>query len=78
MYVSKTFTKFRKSVLYAEYPSNEAQSSIYPNGKHIFPQFIVKFLKMELRKWNGLFEKKSKQEREGRVEDMEFPGISKK
>ena len=45
MYVSKIFTKAKKSVLCAEYPSNQNthQNLIYPNGK----QFIDRFFNIE-------------------------------
>ena len=48
MYVSKTFTKAKKSVLCAEYPSNELKIP-YIQMENIFSQFINKFLKIELR-----------------------------
>ena len=53
MYVSKTFTKAKKSVLYAEYPSNELKISFIQIGEHIFHNLLISSSK--LRKWNIKF-----------------------
>ena len=47
MYVSKTFTEAKKSVLCAEYPSHELKFHL-SKWKTYFFQFIDKFLKTEL------------------------------
>ena len=53
MYVNKTFTKAKKSVLYAEYPSNELKISFIQIGEHIFHNLLISSSK--LRKWNIKF-----------------------
>ena len=53
MYVNKTFTKAKKSVLYAEYPSNELKISFIQIGEHIFHNLLISSSK--LRKWNLKF-----------------------
>ena len=40
MYISKTFTKAKRSALCTEYPSNEL-NPIYPHGKLIFDNLLI-------------------------------------
>ena len=46
MYISKIFTKAKRSALCTEYPSNELNPT-YPNGKLIFDNLLINSSKID-------------------------------